>query len=444
MGLESVSPALDTHVPAELDSPPSGSSRAPAASAVISFLAPSQAVACTTIDLEYDMGERDGTELPCDDAITGTVVHEDGTPAARALVYLGGNRRRANERGEFRICVPGWSTPNEIWAFERGRLPARADVPAFVHSALQDLVPRCDGPAKRPSMRLQLGGPTLSIRARLVDADHRPLAGWCIGLKNSWTLSTDGPPWTCAEALARPAPGHLTVTTDAAGVFEYDGLLEEPYSFLVYDPVSFRSGETSPVPAGSRDMEVVVPLRDNVPTLRGRVLGLEGTPIAKAAVSLQLWVFASRTCAWIWKRDPVETTADGAFELHDVPPVGAELWVEGDGLVRRPFSNSELDLQSVIRLNVQRLCAVHVEGLPVGAQPLQLHALTAWGTGTDSFWLDSHGGRQRLDTVLPSEANVDLLVPESVSKLRLFGGTCARVDERTVQPKPGEPTTLRW
>ena len=70
----------------------------------------------------------------------------------------------------------------------------------------------------------------------------------------------------------------MTVTTDASGRFEFDGLLDSSYDLAAFVDDSLHRGDVKNVPAGARGIEIVVNTNDVWPEVRGRVVSRDGAP----------------------------------------------------------------------------------------------------------------------------------------------------------------------
>lgn len=139
---------------------------------------------------------------------------------------------------------------------------------------------------------------------------------------------------------ARPDPGVSTASTASDGRFSVPRP-DLPRVALVVIARGYATGYVAPVVAGSRPRIVL----HRSGSIRGRVLGLDGRPIAAARVALYVLLDAFHTA-----RHAV-SAADGTYRIEDVPngstgrlPQESRLVAEADGHARQVLDPAHLRL----------------------------------------------------------------------------------------------------
>ncbi len=287
-------------------------------------------------DLAPDLDEDlDGDRLDVGDVVLlakarsnlvleGRVLHENGDPAVGAPVFLSSELRTESGPDGF------YALPIEEPGAVDVRAPLVAVEPGYaaaIHPQFGQYL-RENADALGP-IDLFLGGPTLSLAGRVVDADGRPCAGWRVVLPDESHVSLwDVPPLT-AEALAGARPS--IVHTDEEGRFRLEGLADRAYAVRAWDPELLTTVRSDPVPAGTSDLVLRVP-PDAVRELRGRVADTRGVPVAGARVELSRVTLELTYGTYTDQGPGTETDAQGRFAFARVPRHGMQLRVEGPGI----------------------------------------------------------------------------------------------------------------
>lgn len=249
--------------------------------------------------------------------LCGIVRFEDGTPAPATTVRLGRHAAQTDERGAFRFRVREVPPGATLTATRPGFRQLRLDDLARRMAELSDAPPGDDPAPLRVALVLVESRGAIDGQVR--DAAGRPCAGWVVR----------------AEAGDEPgrelAQGATATLTDADGRFALEELPEREHRLLAWDPRTLLSTRSDRVHTG----ETVTLALADAPLARvvGRVLDLEGAPVADALVRVALALDDGEE-----RPEGAHAFARGArsdelgwFELRDVP-AGAEVAVSADGV----------------------------------------------------------------------------------------------------------------
>lgn len=255
-------------------------------------------------------------------ALTGVVLHYDGSPAASATVLLGRDRTLADENGRFSLTLGrAGSQRGPLVAFKVG----------YQAAVLHDIVPTyIDRGLSPPPLELVLGPVALSIEGEVRDAAGAPCSGWVVSLPDGEHASVNQAPPVLVEDLVRG--GSREIATEESGRFLLEGLAARDYTVHAYDPESLVQVRSAPVPAGSR-VVLRVPEGAFRERLSGRVLASDGAPIAGVQVRPAICTARSGQAASWWSGSFVETDALGRFELREVPRHDVFLSVQGAAIL---------------------------------------------------------------------------------------------------------------
>ncbi|MGE3174169.1 MAG: sigma-70 family RNA polymerase sigma factor [Planctomycetota bacterium] len=317
-------------------------------------------------DLELRLQPSAGAE----GLLTGLVVRADGRPAADARVSLGAQVARTDADGRFRLereptaaDAGAIQRPQtdllRLCAVEPGCLPAQLELPAH----------RDEWPE---TVLLQLGGPPLAIRGRVVDPSGRGLAGRKVFLDRLTWFSRDHNGQTLENLLA----GHgdrrwVSFATEADGSFELPGLLDRDYVVVAADPDTMQQVRSAPTRAGTDGLQLVLDPHDCWDSVQGRVVTMHGDPVASATVTVLCTVGGMYYGETLVRGSTLATqraTADehGVFELRQVPKQGVSLMVDGPEVMQtrhftgdRPIGDPALprlrglELVATVRVHLQ-------------------------------------------------------------------------------------------
>ncbi|MBL9076211.1 MAG: sigma-70 family RNA polymerase sigma factor [Planctomycetes bacterium] len=350
------------------------------------------------------------------DAVHGRVQDAFGRPAAGAMVACGAEATRSGSDGTFVLLRPRAGAAAAVVAAVPGFAPAHGTLPA---PGATDFV-------------LQLGAETATLHGRVVDAagpvagarvwiaDPTPFGAWAgsamlleyfVGgapLAAGVEEARSAPPaaerslgtsWTFASA---PTAAFAFATTDGDGRFTVPGLLDRAYVLRAFDPRTGRFGERAAVRAAT---DTTLVLDDGiVRDLRGRVVAVDGTPIAAARLRQRFELFRHRARLPAGTRETIHmldgpsaaTDADGRFALLGVRLPESMFVVEGDTIL--PTQHSVTAAGQELQVTVERRCAVEVV-LPAAGEADAVRCRDAAGK---AVWLARvHGGGMDAQPVLP-------------------------------------------
>ncbi len=262
------------------------------------------------------------------DVVRGIVVDPNGVSVADARVSAGQAISRSDERGEFAVDLNASDGRN------LGRLVAVA--PGMQPAVFE---PECgsDGQPLWPArVVLRLGPAPLSIRGIVTDGAGRPAAGARVWIADPMVLGVDGDVVLAETTRAsEPRPFWAYVTTDAAGSFHLDGLLDRDYVVRALDPETLVAATIDGVRAGTTGLTIRLEEATH-PALRGRVVARDGAPMPGVHVTVQrpaleVKVAGGTRDEWV-PRDRVTTAEDGSFEFENVPQSGVEVFAIGDSI----------------------------------------------------------------------------------------------------------------
>lgn len=371
---------------------------------------------------EADDGER---------WLEGTVVHADGEPAPGAWVFFGYGETRADERGAFRLAL--------------GYIPDDARLVAAVRNYRPAIVERFDAVVKeangRPApVRLVLGGPTLEIHGRVLDAAGEPVPGWQVAIDEGTPVSVGRVPAVTAERMARDSWDD--VVTDAEGRFTLEGLLERDYRVKAWNGRSLLVVRSESVPAGTDDLELRVPAGALHPRVAGRVVSRDRLPIAGVTVHASL-VTERMEGGMTWITGASTTTdADGRFELADVPREEVDLLLSGDAILSRRFALDEGAPLEELLIEVERRCHFRLElGADAEGAPDAVQVLDADGARLDITSFSGRGSWSSSRLELAAAGGLVHAVSESARTLVLWRGG-EEIGRRELHLTPGTVTVI--
>jgi hypothetical protein len=291
----------------------------------------------------------------------GEVVDARGHPVEGALVSCNLSSTRTDTDGRFTIDVGrqyfeglGPYEKDEIVAVKEGLLPARfakpeGGWPAFV--------------------TLTLGGEPLEIRGRVVDESGA-------GIPNAevWTPDEHGfgvvvedvgntGIFRSMESLLRGGQGmEMGTTTDREGAFVLRGLLAGDYRVVCMENRTLLHAELPSVPAGSRDVRLVLAGRKSCVRVAGRVVSRLGKPVGgltlHAGVRLSRWPYGNDPPFAI-HGDSTTTDAEGRFAFETLSAEGLSLQLISPNLLvvdwKPPLGAKlgDLEIQVALRCHVQ-------------------------------------------------------------------------------------------
>lgn len=274
----------------------------------------------TRLDLVIRL-ERDPAHLGQEPMVFGVVQLPDGTPAAGARVRLGSASTSTDRDGRFELgSHPAAEQYVPLAAMLAGWQPA-----------LWQAAPLPRGRAPEPigPLVLTLPGPELAIAGRLARADGSAVEGWHARLLDATALDVTQHPIPVAENLGQ---AEMNISTGPDGRFRIAGLSARDYRLRLWDPGTFASVESGPVPAGSEDLHLVVPPDVLLERLAGRVVSQGGVPVEGAEVAVRFVEDRTRFGSHTRTLASATTDAHGSFEFGPVPSRNLVLAVRGEDL----------------------------------------------------------------------------------------------------------------
>jgi len=365
--------------------------------------------------------------------IRGVVVHADSTPAASAIVRFGDNSTTTDGDGWFELTLEREPTdPLPLVAAKRGFQAAIvANFTATVMFASSPL----------PDQRLVLGPPPLAIEGRVVDHEGRPKKGWIVELVDPVLLEDGHIPPESAEALGRGSAVRATSGDD--GSFRLEDLQDRVYRLQAHSAQELVRIESEPIPAGSRNVRLVVPADARFAKIDGIVVAHDKSGVAGVRVRAGLIVFRTTWGYTSEHSDGVTTDADGRFTLVNVPRSGSMIAVDGDFVLPVSYGlDTHVDGENVT-IRVARRCHMRVEGVPPNANVDAVEVLDANGSTLSLVQFQSGGTMSSSQVPLTEGATPVFAVAETARtiRFRIEGHPGA---SRALVLRPGEITVVGW
>ena len=293
--------------------------------------------------------------------LLGRVLDAVGRPVAGARVSAAGEIARSDAFGEFAFSAEVRGRVDRLVALHPGHLPGERAAD-----------PGPDGPLWPDYVELRLGGPPLEIHGRVTDGGGEGLAGlrvWAadpthFGVERDMPAQVEGllggaPTPAELEAAGRSTrddPNAFWVwdRTDAEGRFRLTGLLDRPYRVKAMDMARLVHVEAEAIPAGSRDVELVLPAGQR---FAGVVRSVDGTPVPGARVEFFHRAYRvewgeSMSTVWDVAGPGTQTADDGRFEAEGLPAT-AWISVSGEGIQRKAFFLEADDPREQLELEVE-------------------------------------------------------------------------------------------
>jgi RNA polymerase sigma factor (sigma-70 family) len=186
---------------------------------------------------------------------------------------------------------------------------------------------------------LQLGGPPLSMSGSVLDEHDQPVPSARVWISDPTPFGLVENEPLHVEALVAGDDHRFWawVETDARGKFRLDGLLARDYGVAAVDMRTLLQAETR-ASAGRNDVVIRMPKGELLPIVRGHVVSFAGDGIPNVPVDVQRPGFTAPypgggTRDEFSSLPAVLTDKDGAFEFHDVPRKGVELFANGESIL---------------------------------------------------------------------------------------------------------------
>lgn len=333
-----------------------------------------------------------------DGSLVGRVSRQDGTPAAGALVSLGGQAASTAPDGTFQLERGEAHDAAELVAVQRGQLPGRLRA--------TQLTP--DGELVWPEwIEITLGGPPLSLAGQVVDEEGRPRAGLHVWIDDPTPLGRVADDLTVQleNTVAPQGSGYdascdeyfYWMRTDEQGRFSLEGLCQRAYRIGMLDPSSASTATSESFAAGRRDLRLVFPVGEPR-RVAGRVRSRGGVYLEGVQVGLHCPLFGGVH----HEQGRATTDAEGRFSFDGVAGSELSLWLRGELVVPeiRPVdwlltaaaagSEGEVVVDVLCHLKVdcgpQPELADELRVIDADGQPLPLREIGAHGVLTRSSW----------------------------------------------------------
>lgn len=298
---------------------------------------------------------------PTDQAtLRGIVYDPTGIPLEAAYLALGSLPTRSDANGMFTFEYPRAEPPERLLAVAPG-LSARTlerpteEWPAFVELRFEGAAPSIDGVVYGP--------------------DGQPKPGANVWIDEPTVFGQSNGNFWLAECITSGSTAmQHGATTDAAGRFRIEGLVQREYGLRAVIPELAWQIDAGRAQAGDAGVEIRFPTASLHGRIEGRVQDGRGHPVADidVRVTAMLPVAADPVSLQRFFDSVVGSTsrsrADGRFTLNDVP-IGAQIEAIGPGLEMDPTWTVPTTLPDPIVLQVYRRFAFRVEltSTPPGA-----------------------------------------------------------------------------
>ena len=386
--------------------------------------------------------------------IRGRVLLADGRPASSARVSAGEEIVVADGEGSFALLWRGTTgrtvkDANGVWRQEgiesavlTAVLPHR--LPARVRLTELDLA---------LPVELRLGGEPLSIRGRVVDAAGQPREGSFVRIVDPTHFGKGDEVWTGDEGSALRidrstveqelcAGGERSARTAQDGSFELGCLVERAYRIELFDPRSCSRVGPWSLQAGSAGVELVFTPEPSVRRVAGRLVDLEGNPLAGAEIT-PLRDYSGSDSPSDAELPTVETDADGRFVFDELATDGTTLQIMHERTFFRFVALADHADVGHLELVEPLLCELQLDW---SARPDAVDRLQVFdGSGKELEIMEQQGvafswGDGGVE-VRDGLSNV-LRVPQSAASVGLLREGIV-VLTLPVRPDPRERTTLR-
>ncbi len=285
--------------------------------------------------------------------VRGIVVDARGAFVRDARVAAGSQTTLSDSAGRFELDLEQHPRPTRVTAVKRGLAPA------FHELAAADT---------QGEIVLRLEETLLAISGRVLDGAGRPVAGARVWLEDATYFGFVGARPVHVETLVArdDAPLWSFATTTDEGAFRIDGLLDREYHVAAIEERTLLRADRPAVRAGERDLVLRLPADELHPRVHGQVVDMDGQGVGSVRVQVQrpgitIELPGGGTFDEWAHRAPLETDAEGRFELLDVPKKGAELFANGEPILFQGLRVEDIGDPLDVRLAVHRRMHLRVE-----------------------------------------------------------------------------------
>lgn len=329
-------------------------------------------------------------KAPEEGAVRGVVVDSEGDPVPDARVGLGLASVLSDENGEFEFDLARAITAERITAVKEGHLPGILERP---------FEPEGDETGWPDHVRVEIGGPPLSIRGRLLDHEGQPVQDYKVWLDDATAFGPVGwlptkienlmaggmvPPqvltgspylpdhdsdtlWSNGANAGPPSAFWYWTSTDEEGYFEFPGLLDRSYRLACLDPETLERFESEEIQAGDPNALIRLPEPQVFQELSGVVLS-EGVPVPGVRIIMRRVVYNARSRAFggtvdmnmYGYRTNTRTDEEGRFRFERVPEEGIELLFTSDGIIPVSLYTENLEDPEEVEVEVETRCHMEV------------------------------------------------------------------------------------
>ena len=389
--------------------------------------------------------------------LVGIVLDARGAAVEGACVSTGTQMVRSAADGSFLFDPKVRGEATELVAVAPGYLPDRAQAEVGT-----------DGPLWPSQVVLRLSGVPLELEGVVVDENGNPLPAKRVWLADGTLLGIDdNSPVQLEAVLAKiptkheleasgESPGSMPNalwnwrSTDAAGHFQFRGLLDRNYVLKVMDTDTLVQVETAPVHPDDGPLSIVFPENTGHREVRGVLRTADGMAAPNVQVgvsrrSLNIEYGQGSSVSWDSSGESTLSNEEGAFRLERVPRTGARLIVHGGGMRYQTVTLDEEqsidDLQIVVERELVS-CHVQVELAGDVQRANSFELVDAEGRSTNLAIVRAGSKVSTTRANLTEGRSMVLRVPEGEYELVLYLGD-ERVESEWVSVVPGDVVVLR-
>lgn len=297
--------------------------------------------------------------------LTGTVLDPHSRAVPDALVALGEKHRtRTDMTGFFRLEYLRSDIPEDGVSLIAAKRGCQIGMITGFGSKPKEI-------PLQSYVEIRIGGPTLEISGRLLDAGGEPLAGaffllWgeepVIGESMAEELAVAGEVVPLEDSMHWLQATRESCRSDDNGAFRLRGLSDRSYRLRIVDFEKGFAMTTDPIPAGSANVTIRIPKDAFRETLTGRVINREGEPLSGVRVIVSMWVARHSRRSSLRTLKSVFTGEDGRFDFQGVCRLDTvRVRALGEGILDQERYIEPDDPDEEIILVVEERCHFRVE-----------------------------------------------------------------------------------